>query len=87
MARTQLKERVALELPINHLEGCPESRVESFHSTRPARPEKGLSEQPITVSRCVDCGEQALKPGRLRAGDRRSTQANGKESDDGTIAQ
>jgi hypothetical protein len=60
----------ALVLPVRHLTGCPKSRVESFHAIQPPRPARGLAEQPITITRCIECGEQTARLGRLWEGDK-----------------
>ena len=52
------------QLPLDHLQGCPAERVESYHAHRPAR--EGQREgDPVTVTRCIECAAETVRPGHL----------------------
>ncbi len=44
-----------------HAEGCPMIRTERYGDVRPARPDQGTGPQPVTVTRCIDCGGHTVK--------------------------
>ncbi len=49
-------------LEVDHLEGCPDSRLETHKTVRPAHGDKPSAV--VTVTRCIDCGHQAVKVAR-----------------------
>jgi hypothetical protein len=86
MARSTTKEeaptpRVSNELL--HLEGCPADRIEAYHEMRPARPAQGIPSQPLTVTRCIDCGAHVIDEGHRWRGEAEPADDQG-GTDDGT---
>lgn len=68
MAATKTKRRRPRprrdHLKVDHLEGCPdEERLETFEQIRPARPAAGQPARIVTVTRCIECGEQKTRVG------------------------
>ena len=47
-------------MSMTHLDGCPKGRSESFGATSP-------SGEPLTVTRCIDCGAGAVSVGKAVA--------------------
>jgi hypothetical protein len=73
MARSRTKEPeeriVKASTRLNHLERCPAERIEAYHETRPPRPAQAIPAQPVTVTRCIDCGAHVVDDGHRWTGD------------------
>ncbi len=50
---------------LEHLEGCPArpERIETIKLTRPRKVDAGVVQDPVTTTRCIDCGAQVVKAG------------------------
>ncbi len=47
-------------MSMTHLDGCPKGRSESYGATSP-------SGEPLTVTRCIDCGASAVSKGKAES--------------------
>lgn len=47
-----------------HKKGCPKNRVEVYKATPPGMNVEGVDRRTLTVSRCLDCGNQHEKENR-----------------------